>query len=1665
MAYDFQTITVKDFGGGIDQKSSENAIKPGYSERLENITTNSNGTLAKRPGYEGYYGWLPLRVKTVQKTNGSAEIKIFFDGAVSLRNIVSTPIIIYGHLSVDSVSTGDFQTDTDYGHYYSTFDNAIPFEFTAPSGNTGGINSVSSVNIMTMVLKNTVTGTASNEFILTDSTEVSTLGSNDITYYWSGLPSYIEVFSPTEAIPATPGEYYTWDYTAPSGPHTESLTAATHQLQNFTPIIQFYYLDGTDWVQFIPDACNIDNTTGLVNLTTTLPAITNIKVQFKTVPFSNIKTGTIIGSGTISFTTDTDFYFATVYDTSGNVIIPNSIVRDSSAGTLDFGFSGIVGTENFTCAYGQAEVQANFLTVIDTTGTSNQTYTDNSPQLTLWGIPHEEVYFGESVTSGKVAHIDAYRAEAEERVVAGISGVEYAARSGSEVSTEYQIGAVNVHLDARSATSVTIGPAFAANSEVAIRTAGMLKDSTIVDNKAITTGCSYVSAGISRYQLDFNSPTGTLSGCIVTDQDYLTVSGMANSTNNGTFKIVAVSDVNYTVDVENDLIQSTRFNESGALGRSGVFTDEFSALAVTGFLADDTASVSTTQSFVVLDTSGTSIRAKELDSYIQMPPGYKIFGTRTSSVIPVESTDNFVRGDMLELTGYDRKFRILSINSDVDNDIVGVTWSGDLATVQLTTANHGLEVGKKINILRTLDSRLNGIHTIVEMPSSTLMVIDTGYTGTTLDTVGVLQGNTIEIDESVEIYDANVPMECTVVGRWIPIEAPSSTYDMATNAHYQYFTAGGYTNQSTLRSTIINDNMYFTNHTDTVMKFDGTNIYRAGLPYWQPQHMVSTSNDPASISLDEITTLIETVVSNRYKVAKGTQSVYLVGDTIVDSTDGAIYTVSGTDSDNTYGYVLVNKNITGVAPSPTDTIRLVSTYSYYFRLSTVDANGNTVAGAATGLGDYVVYLTEAGVINHKLIGLPAFDLYDYDKVSVEVYRTNKTGKGTYYKIGASAISFNNDEGYISFTDATDDSLLSEYDSINTALLGTEVSTGFSQPMRAKYVTSVNNRMVYSNIQTYPQIDISALSNAGFAAVTFSDFNTKEFLLRKDNFDGGTSTDMLNRVKVVGYTSTSATITALTANGSTLVFTVASTGSLAIGDWVYTYRDAAPAPNNANSLRFAGWYQVAAVTATTFTVKSTATGTWAGGEDADKVLWDTNGDVPVLLAADYNNNQVGADDDNLYQVMVRVANAFNASMRQVDKTLSGFETFMPWVVAQSGSSIGAGRLVFRQDLVLDTTIELVLPDVDQVDWYAFNELYASGDSATVQGQSLLYPSRTIISYPGYPEMFELPDQQEATAPYVIDVNAADGEEITMSIPFFAESAFSAAQVEAMLVVFKENSIYLINIDNGQIQKIQSRGIGCTAPYSVATTKDGINFANNSGIYRLNRNLTISYVGEYLERIYQDEVDRDLLQNMTATHYAIGSQYKLSYTIEGNTTNSNVFVYDHQREGKDQEMGAWTIYTNHPTTGWANLGNNSFFATTNGQVYKIRNNNDKTDYRDDAEAVDTMQILLRADDFGISGERKLLRYVTTHFEMRSSDNTDTILSISYDLQTGFVEAEDFEFTDNSNTKVKFAQSSVPRKKAVYFQLKYTNDKKDESVILAGVDYTVTKLSYDGVNQGGR
>ena len=349
----------------------------------------------------------------------------------------------------------------------------------------------------------------------------------------------------------------------------------------------------------------------------------------------------------------------------------------------------------------------------------------------------------------------------------------------------------------------------------------------------------------------------------------------------------------------------------------------------------------------------------------------------------------------------------------------------------------------------------------------------------------------------------------------------------------------------------------------------------------------------------------------------------------------------------------------------------------------------------------------------------------------------------------------------------------------------------------------------------------------------------------------------------------------------------------------------------------------------------------------------------------------------------------------------------------------------------------------------------------------------MSYENFPEIFDNPTAiLPSDSDSVIDINPADGQEITGVIPFFGDAAFGAAQKSNIVVVFKTNSIYLIDINEKRqgrdpVQRIESEGLGCTAPYSIAVTREGIMFANEAGIYRLRRDLKIEYIGRFMERFWLETVNRDQLEIMQGHHYGIGRRYKLSLPISNAVENSDVYVYHHTGEF-GETPGAWTRYDNHPATGWANLAQDAYFATTDGRVLKIRREDDLTDFRDDDQAI-SMSFLTRAMDLGNAGMRKVFAGIVGHYRtIIESLNTKVRFGVDLEEELQDTDAfvidrpEDDGLSTRIANKIQTIFTAFGRRKGVYIQVEISNDGKDEPLDVGGIDVRAALLNARGIKQ---
>jgi hypothetical protein len=716
-----------------------------------------------------------------------------------------------------------------------------------------------------------------------------------------------------------------------------------------------------------------------------------------------------------------------------------------------------------------------------------------------------------------------------------------------------------------------------------------------------------------------------------------------------------------------------------------------------------------------------------------------------------------------------------------------------------------------------------------------------------------------------------------------------------------------------------------------------------------------------------------------------------------------------------------------------------------------------------------VDLTEHSDIQLRLTGLPDWGIYDYDRLEIDVHRTKANAPGTFYRLFTKKLDMTAGGGNLLLTDTFNDDQLREGDEISVATEGAELFVGAEEPLRARYAASMSSRLILGNIKDYPELDVTFRS---VDQLLVADLSNEKITFRKDSSSSSTTTNMTDVIVYDFLTATTVglvqrTIVPAAAIETTATgFTVTSVAhGLVVGNWVYFYHAGAPAPDN--NLTFAGWFQITAKETDTFTVLhgTHGRGTGAAGAVSDVdtfVAAPVKNDVPVWLGVDGNHSEFYENDSAPANLITRrLACAINSSMRNCQT--AGFE---PWLVANSDGDYGMGQIVIRQPKVLSTLPSVVLTAGTLGTYEVFvNGLKRTfGTSVTASERS--FPSRLLVSIYGA-EMFDRPFVPGADdSRSAIDINAADGQEITGIIPFFGESVSSGSQKEAMLVVFKEYSIYLVNILTGQYQKIESEGLGCEAPFSIQSIAGGVAFANRAGVYRLMHSQSVEFFGRNLDGQWKNQTNLAYLESSAGHHAPELHKYFLSVPRDAETAPSGVYVY----EGEGVEgTGGWTRYTNFPATGWVNLKAQTYFCTTDGEVFKLRNDNLVTDYADDGAPI-SMTILDKAHSFGRPGERKIVSKLISTYDSQQAF-TNTALGISTDMGDLFVETtltnalRDSQGTglgDRGNQKAITIRTSPPVRKLVYIQARWQNSGLYEPVILTGVSFVVALRTYKGLKE---
>jgi hypothetical protein len=1673
---DHVTIKEKDFSRGIDARSAETELQPGYVEDALNLDL-AQGRMKKRSGY-GHFASLPVSVKEVYANAVTNEIELTLPLSVNLSTTPSGPVILYG--SVDTnVANWDLTTTTQSLFYNSATPVTtvnLPNPYVAPI--TVDVD-LFTTNEFSAYLTEKAGVNNENFFSQTISINKTTFQIS-IVYSPPGadIQAYVYYKDRTDSNIQT--------YT---GASSASITGASWSPETTNIGIEVWEDVGGTYQRIIPDVAKItDSATGdvLVQLTDT----TDFRVVLTSIPAANAANQTLSGESTLTVNipnAETPFlipYFYTANGAELTLCEVSSVVYDADTNSHDVTLINL-DTVAFSLEYfwEYGEVVFNKLTVPNS-GSPVASYSYENHQLVVYGLVPSEIYKEDG--DGYVNHIDGYIKEGTASAITALHGNVFVEYDKNDVT----LPSLYPALYGRVASDITIGPAF--HSAASSRTSGDVVSSDVDGTYQLPcVAVEWQSGNLVKYTLQATAVS--VSGTPVQQGDMLSISQMSHSSLDGDFEIDSISYSTNLIEVvvTNTAIIDSSFDDSNCGGFAGVFTDRVLLSSTSPqpgaslFLPGDSLSASGLSNFATTVTSiETDVLVIDgLTSLLQLAAGVKITGARTSEAIPlrnglfVASTDYIVPGDVV-LTDK----LVVSVNS-ASEEVVGVSGT----TLSVIDSSKWV-AGSKILLAR------DGVYTVSSIISATELELTEAPSVTSGATI---LRDYIILHEAAEIEDC---ADCLVEveRRLYPATAPTITSTLTTNKASQSLPAMPDSGSLALRSTMVSDNMYFVDGTNPPLKLDGTNIMRPSLPNFNPIYSTRFVADAAGNFGQTSSAAFKT--TKGYLEASGTNkiTVYYTGNSITKATDvnnfapgdyirlsasgEELYayvdhvevidgTASGGGATNKttsqtiatsvkIGYIYVDRALTPASYSIDEdfTITRAFVYKYYARLNYLDANRNIIASPAKGYFDTIITQAEAGKVVHKFISPPTYDLYDYAKMELQLYRTKADG-AVFYNVVTLPLTFNNGEPYVEFTDTRrDDDLLDAVDPTSVPIDG-EVGVTFHGLPIAKHITSINNSLVLGDITSESTLEINVEQVNASAAI--SDFSGKYIQIKED------STGASGDSETFEFVASGVAVVGTKVAGTSGTVTITDTHGFSVGDWIYvTYNTTL----NEDVTPYIGWHQISAVSTTvSYSFKCPVAVEMGDTSNLYVVKASNTTRVPVYTGTDLAySNSVGNSSTPLIRIMYRLAQAINASQRATDVSISGQENFIPWVIAEH-NAIRAGGITLISPRYSTTSLGAVYPSVTNPAYYKWFANGNSWTSGTVASEQIRFPSRIIASYQNYPEMFDAPYvTYSKDSDSAIDVNPADGQEITGVIPFFGDTAFGAALRGGVLVVFKQNSIYLVDLavkaqGLNPVQRLETNGIGCTYPRSITVSKEAIFFAHRSGVWALRRDMRVEYIGKYIERLVEEASG---FEEATAHHSPDKKSYMLSYGLSSATYNDGVLVYNHSNEEGGQ-LGSWTRYDSIPASGWANLNSEELFSSNKGQLFFVLKTRTSEDFSDVGEAI-SATLVCRAMDFGDSGIRKQLRHVFTHFRP-VTPLTDVELFVAIDMSTTFEATTDFEISKggsgnslslNGSKKAQTVGHNCPTERAEYFQIKIVDSGFKEGMDLIGLDYMVLGLSHHGL-----
>lgn len=1715
MAIQYTSIQEQDFSGGIDTQPAENQIKETYLEKCQNAIADAGGSIKQRSGYITYAGGVPIRVENIDIQG--TEIRMTLDNAINVASLTAQPIFVYGRLgspiyqgSGTSTKITEFVTDEDKWLYVESPKievlSIVPIGGTSvislPPYKTGFTSDSVFVGIAESNRDNTV------HSVMTLGTNNIKLLNQEVTASIVNDAGVVKYFSIYACDPASLGiEYGVVTTPTITNPPPASIVISTSTLSLPTNNFMIRWRDSSGNIIILDtayDEVSGDITVQLGSVVSSLigTSITGVIVPAGPTSFYDIPVAAnALATVNVPYAISGEALFVDVYrreidGTTYTLIQPDTVTYNKFAAyPLTVTFENPTVEDISVRIYWRAGQQTSRSVITVDLGHAVYASGTLPPQLVVYGPDHANIYPGTTAARpGWVSHIDNYRTSDIDRMVCGLGFNQFHALPISNTTSPGFTHYVNMRARVKAVGVKRIGPAL---SKSDLRTTSCVTSSDITVDHTLYATTITQNGSLVYFTTNF---TGTMSdpGNYTGLGRQVTILQSPKSDLLGTHEIVSITGTNVGANVTSvtigiyiqrgDMIDFTRY--SGTPIEWGIFCDTIEIYSPAGLLYGDKVDVlgfSDTFPNVTCLAAYTRgglhyVELNGLTTVAQIPNRLLLLGTRTTNTIPLDGTKdsvispedfNIVPGDMIKFVTIPEEQRVYSVICQNTAALtvpvsMSVTSSVITMTVDLAGTTHdtaSLAVGDTV-ILGNIGffSREYVIANFLsETVFTTVPVEITMDDGIYTLTDGYIVGSTVTVHgEPITVSDTSVDTcSVTVPYRWLPIERPEGYL----TAIKQY--ESSYTEQPFVHSVISADTMFLTNGSDPIFKYDGTNYAKVGLPRFNPCVTVC-KNTASGVGKISFSTAVATGAAGLasptiypfkiFYAAPGSTAGLSIGESVAAS--GASGTVVTTITNITKamsvsgasGTVIVD-TLELAASMPSNVTKVVPaylTYKYYFKFLMIDKNNNTIQSATLGSSDIVVRLTESARVEFRVTGFPEAESYDYDRIEIEVYRTKQNQNSPYYLVRNVKVPYPITD-YIDIYDSTEDEFLSTLDSTTSSIAGQELSNGLMQPFTASCLTTLQNRLLLAGVTSQPTVSMT------WADGPSQNVTETDFLLRSVQLSQVGSSSAYRFTWVPDTTSYRLAITnAVTASGLT---TVTCANTLTAGSWVYLTRKATL--SGGANMRFAGWYSVMSRTASNIVISTPNlpnSSNWVSSQDVDIcVIAPTPSAgvsaIPVWGGQDYFFDTVeGNSTSPTIKFMPRMGRAINSffSKNQIAQIHAEFGND----VSPVGSlqirfpSITWGMTLFNEaGATAIQTIRIYVND-------QLHTLPISSQGDTFTSKTQFRGSRILRSYSNHPELFDNPwAETSLTSDSVIDVNPSDGENITAMIPLIGPSTSINTQLQSTVIVFKERSIYTVDVSKGTFDKLETAGVGSPFPHSVAYNKDGLSFASYAGIFRIDRTLKVKKISCQLDRLWLKQ-DLSDVSRFWGHHYSPLTQYRIS------TTEGNVFVYNYDRE-IEGKPGAFFTYTNHNVAGgWANQGQKSYFASTAGRVFVNRSTGTVTDHRDDSNTPIALDIKFRAMHFGDATIRKQVRHVGVTFRGDiDATATSAMVQAGFDCSTDFTTLDSFVINSESLNTITTLRFGVPVSRCTYLQVRVKNDVIDQPIELSGVSYRVAGLKVAG------